>query len=654
MTTQRDYYDILGVERGATDADIKKRVPQARPAVAPGRQPGRRRRRALQGDQRGLPGPLRSRSAARPTTCSGGPASAARRLRPGRPAPASAASPTSSTPSSAGAPAAGRGPARPARGRLRPSLRPADHLRGVHPRARRRRSSSRVLDRCEHLLGQRREERAPRPQTCPQCGGRGEIRHARQTMLGQMVNVVACPRCRGEGKVVDSPVRRLQRRGPHGSARRRLRVAVPAGHRRRPPDPPLVRGRGRAPRRSAGQPLRRHPRGRPPAPAARGDRALPRARPLDRPGCARHHGSRPDGRRRGGARGQARHPARHGDPPPRPGRAAPAPRRRARRPPRARRRRRSPRSSRRSSARRSRPTPRPPARRTSAPARAASSTGSRTPWAERRAGRRRAGRARRATAPGSSWPSPATPRPSRRSARSWPGSPRAGRASSRGSTLVDEGLAPRVDPARPGHVRAYLPARDARGRPAARSTRSTGRSATSRPSGCGRSASCGRRSSTRPTGRRPGSATSRSCAIGRRIVIRPTWRRHRRQPGDVVIAMDPGMAFGTGLHPTTRLCLAGIERWADEGLLGDRRRRVGGRPDRARGSSTSAAARGSSPSPPACSAPRGLVGVDTDPIAVEATRANARRNRVARRAPGAAGLAARPASRPVRPRRSPT
>jgi ribosomal protein L11 methyltransferase len=114
--------------------------------------------------------------------------------------------------------------------------------------------------------------------------------------------------------------------------------------------------------------------------------------------------------------------------------------------------------------------------------------------------------------------------------------------------------------------------------------------------------------------------------IGRRIVIRPTWRRHRRQPGDVVIAMDPGMAFGTGLHPTTRLCLAGIERWADEGLLA----RGGARDGRARlldvgcGSGVLAIAAG-------LLGAGELVGVDTDPIAVEATLANARRNRVARR-----------------------
>ncbi len=55
--------------------------------------------------------------------------------------------------------------------------------------------------------------------------------------------------------------------------------------------------------------------------------------------------------------------------------------------------------------------------------------------------------------------------------------------------------------------------------------------------------------------------------LGRRIVIKPTWRDFEAQREDVVIALDPGMAFGTGLHPTTRLCLVGLERWADEGIV---------------------------------------------------------------------------------------
>lgn len=48
--------------------------------------------------------------------------------------------------------------------------------------------------------------------------------------------------------------------------------------------------------------------------------------------------------------------------------------------------------------------------------------------------------------------------------------------------------------------------------------------------------------------------------IGRRFVIRPTWRDYQPKPDDVVIDLDPGMAFGTGLHPTTEMSL----RWLEE------------------------------------------------------------------------------------------
>ena len=47
--------------------------------------------------------------------------------------------------------------------------------------------------------------------------------------------------------------------------------------------------------------------------------------------------------------------------------------------------------------------------------------------------------------------------------------------------------------------------------------------------------------------------------IGQRTVIRPTWERYRAKPHEVVIDLDPGTAFGTGQHETTRLCLEALE-----------------------------------------------------------------------------------------------
>lgn len=47
--------------------------------------------------------------------------------------------------------------------------------------------------------------------------------------------------------------------------------------------------------------------------------------------------------------------------------------------------------------------------------------------------------------------------------------------------------------------------------------------------------------------------------IGHRLVIRPSWREYAARDEEVVLELDPGMAFGTGLHPTTRMCLEQIE-----------------------------------------------------------------------------------------------
>jgi ribosomal protein L11 methyltransferase len=184
--------------------------------------------------------------------------------------------------------------------------------------------------------------------------------------------------------------------------------------------------------------------------------------------------------------------------------------------------------------------------------------------------------------------------------------------------LVDEGLGARVDPTRPAIVRAYLPARD---------EAATARAVAEASEALGHLQAFGLRPIGELTTRVVREADWAEAwkahfpvlRVGRRLVIRPTWRRHRRSPDDVVLALDPGMAFGTGLHPTTRLCLAALESLADRGAVsGARVLDVGC----GSGILAIAAVRLGAAS---------ALGVDTDPIAVEATTANAARNRIARR-----------------------
>jgi ribosomal protein L11 methyltransferase len=56
--------------------------------------------------------------------------------------------------------------------------------------------------------------------------------------------------------------------------------------------------------------------------------------------------------------------------------------------------------------------------------------------------------------------------------------------------------------------------------------------------------------------------------VGRRTVIVPSWREaeYEPRPDDVVLLLDPGMAFGTGLHPTTGLCLQAVEALVAQGM----------------------------------------------------------------------------------------
>lgn len=48
-----------------------------------------------------------------------------------------------------------------------------------------------------------------------------------------------------------------------------------------------------------------------------------------------------------------------------------------------------------------------------------------------------------------------------------------------------------------------------------------------------------------------------------RIVIKPTWEAYERKEDELVIEIDPGMAFGTGTHPTTSLCVKLLEKYIE-------------------------------------------------------------------------------------------
>ena len=66
------------------------------------------------------------------------------------------------------------------------------------------------------------------PETCPQCGGSGQAQVVQNTPFGRMVNVTTCSRCRGEGKIVQTPCGECRGRGKVRK-NRRIQVTIPAG-----------------------------------------------------------------------------------------------------------------------------------------------------------------------------------------------------------------------------------------------------------------------------------------------------------------------------------------------------------------------------------------------------------------------------------------
>lgn len=101
--------------------------------------------------------------------------------------------------------------------------------------------------------------------------------------------------------------------------------------------------------------------------------------------------------------------------------------------------------------------------------------------------------------------------------------------------------------------------------------------------------------------------------IGRRVLLTPAWEKPEPLPNDLLVRLEPGMAFGTGLHPTTRLCVAALEDWVQpedafldvgtgSGVLSIVAAKLGARP---------------------------VWATDIDPLAVRAAKENALRNGIA-------------------------
>lgn len=109
--------------------------------------------------------------------------------------------------------------------------------------------------------------------------------------------------------------------------------------------------------------------------------------------------------------------------------------------------------------------------------------------------------------------------------------------------------------------------------------------------------------------------------IGHRVVVKPSWLNHTATGDEVVVELDPGMAFGTGLHPSTQLCIRALEAITRPGMEAL---------DLGTGSGILAIAA-------ALMGAKTVLALDVDPLAVKAAAANAAANGVAGRVQVAAG-----------------
>jgi molecular chaperone DnaJ len=224
MVTERDYYEVLGIARGASDADIKrafrKLAQQWHPDVNQDTTADARFKEINEAYQI-LSDPQRRQTydmfGKAGLGASGGDA--------GFGSPFSGFGDIFDAFFGGAAAGTGARHGRPAAGSdLRYDLRISfeEAIHGIETEI-----EFPVLDRCATCGGSGAKE-GSKASTCPQCQGRGEVRSVRQTMLGQMINVTACPRCRGEGQVIDDPCEKCHGEG-RTERRKKLRVSIPAG-----------------------------------------------------------------------------------------------------------------------------------------------------------------------------------------------------------------------------------------------------------------------------------------------------------------------------------------------------------------------------------------------------------------------------------------
>lgn len=84
-----------------------------------------------------------------------------------------------------------------------------------------------VIEECEECHGSGAKSASDK-QTCPHCGGTGQIKSVQNTMFGQMINTQVCGHCRGEGTIIKNPCAKCNGKGKVKRAKN-IEVDIPAG-----------------------------------------------------------------------------------------------------------------------------------------------------------------------------------------------------------------------------------------------------------------------------------------------------------------------------------------------------------------------------------------------------------------------------------------